>query len=184
MSGHYVIELRLEDKVADEIRQLWVALKQAGVSTSMLDSGARPHVSLLVCRTLNIQAAKENLGQLSLYSNMEIKFSHLGFFPTNNSTNDYVGYIGVTPTKQLVALHHSVFASLQNEFEFIEPHYTPEEMIFHCTLALDLRKDDIKHFFEIVQSFKLAKYCACDAIDIVEYFPAQYKSSIVLNDHK
>jgi len=33
MGGHYVIELRLEDTLAEEIKQLWVALKQTGVST-------------------------------------------------------------------------------------------------------------------------------------------------------
>ncbi|MDH3694740.1 MAG: 2'-5' RNA ligase family protein [Gammaproteobacteria bacterium] len=151
----------------------------------MIKKGARPHVSLLVGRGIREAVAEDKLRQLaSRFSNIEINFSHLGFFPIIDSPDNHVVHIGVTPTEQLLALHNSAFQGLQHEFEFIEPHYAPEEINLHCTLALDLKRENIKPYFEIVQSFALPKSCECNTIDIVEYFPATHKTSIALTDHK
>jgi len=49
----FAVELYMDDHATAGVRQLWQSLVQAGIPSQPLAAGARPHISLCVCESLD-----------------------------------------------------------------------------------------------------------------------------------
>ena len=78
----FAVELLFDPAMEARLRALWKALAQAEVSSSMLDIGARPHVSLAVFERLDPTSMHAELDGFARENPpLEVTLSAVGTFP-------------------------------------------------------------------------------------------------------
>jgi 2'-5' RNA ligase len=147
----YSVELHFDDDAENTVRNVWKALADAGVSTSMLDGISRPHITLGVCDELSTTFKNE----LSLFAReikpFEFSLSFVGSF----NTAEGVLFFGPTPTDAMFRLHtrfHSFFSAHAGR---IWNHYLPSQWVPHCTLAFRLNGEQQRRAFDIAAGVSL-----------------------------
>jgi 2'-5' RNA ligase len=133
----YAIELYFDSQAETAVRHIWQAIADAGSSSPMLEAGHRPHVSLAVYDSEDLDTAESGQALASfarLLAPFPLLLSHIGIF----ATAEGVLYLGATATEDLLALHarfHDVFADYAHH---LRPYYRVGRWVPHCTLAHEL----------------------------------------------
>jgi len=132
----FAIELRLDTAATAAVAELWAALDRAG-ETSLATARHRvPHVSLAVFETLDRAVVERPLaGALSDALGLPLVLGSLGFFPGAAP----VAFLGVAPTRALLEAHRVTLAALEPGIGGLWPHYGPDALVPHCTLAMAVR---------------------------------------------
>ena len=111
------------------------AIKKAGIGSSLLIAGYRPHVSLGVCSRIDSSAFE---AELSIFAENVAPFpltlSNVGVFPGAEA----VVFLGVIVTERLLDVHaafHKIFKKYVGEQS---EHYAVGKWVPHCTLAFGL----------------------------------------------
>jgi hypothetical protein len=130
----YAIELYLEDKYASMIKSLWQRLADEGITTTMLDNGCEPHITLGVFEDLDVDASIILLDPFfDTVQVPRLDFAVLGCFPATK-----VLHCPPTVTYSLLALHsqfHEVISPVvSNPILYYQPGY----WVPHCTIAIDV----------------------------------------------
>lgn len=146
----YAIELFLDDHADRLIRQIWTALDEHGLRSlgGSPDSRYHPHVSLSVYEhgdPVRVAAALRPV--LAGCVGLPLTLAPLGFFLTDEAPV----FLGVVPSSRLLALHHAVHRAIEPLVHGIWPHYRPDALVPHCTLAVGVA--DKARTVEIVQRF-------------------------------
>jgi 2'-5' RNA ligase len=176
-TNHGVVELHLDDAAVEKLRYAWHRLEAEGVDSQMPATGARPHVSLVAGAGLDFSRAAERLDALCARQRpLGIELPYLGLFPGEQC----VGFLGVAQIQDLIDLHARVFEAVEGCFKEIHPHYRPPSIVLHSTLALAIPREQLPTYWQVVNGVVLPNRALVEQIDLVEYFPAQVKASLLL----
>ena len=174
---HAVIELHLDEASAEGLRHVWDRLEARGIDAGMPQSGARPHVSLVVGSGLDCAQAEARLKEVCTRQGpLRLRFPYLGLFPHDPC----VGFLGVAQTQDVIGFHAEVFSAVETCFGKIDPNYVPASVVLHATLALAIPKERLAAYWEVVNSLALPREALVEQIDLVEYFPARVRASLRL----
>jgi 2'-5' RNA ligase len=142
----YAVELYLEDKYADRIKSLWQRLANKDISTTMLENGCQPHITLGVFGDLDVDVSINLLDPFfDMVQVPGVDFAVLGCFPATK-----VLHCTPTVTNPLLAVHsqiHEVISPVVSNPVF---YYQPGHWVPHCTIAIDLTVETLTQAFDDV----------------------------------
>jgi 2'-5' RNA ligase len=131
----YAVELFLDERADRRIRQIWATLDDHGITSlgSIPGAAYRPHVSLSVFENGDPEEVAEALRPVLEHSvGLPLPLEPLGFFLTKEAP----AFLGVVPSARLLALHQAVHRTIEPLVETVWPHYHPDALVPHCTLAM------------------------------------------------
>ena len=78
----FAVELFFDTHAEKQIRDIWKAVQNAGISSPLLDGGYRPHVSLGVCNRIDVSAFEAELSSFAeRVAPFPLTLSSVGVFP-------------------------------------------------------------------------------------------------------
>ncbi len=147
----FAVELHFDEDTESKVRDVWKAIADAGISTSMLDGISRPHLTLGVCDELSTTFKNE----LSFFArdarNFDVSLSFVGCF---NSAEGVVFY-GPTPTDAMFRLHTRFHSFFNEHAGRVWKNYQPGHWVPHCTLAFRLNTEQLRPAFNIAAAVSL-----------------------------
>lgn len=177
----YAILLSFDMQADEQIRQLAQQLVDGGANTTYLDSGLRPHLTLAEFNTSRIADVRIILNELAAQAvqPIRIKLASAGFFPGDLA----VIFLSPIVDEQLLSFHRQTNSALEPLCEEFSPLYQEESWVPHCTVALDLDKDEfaaassaMMRFFKpiVALAFRLSIVSCCPYLEeSVYYMPTQ-----------
>jgi len=142
----YAIELYLEDKYAGKIKSLWQKLADNGISTTMLDNGCEPHITLGVFEDVDVDASIKLLDPFFDTVQMPmLDFAVLGCFPETK-----VLHCPPIVTNLLLVLHSKCHEIISLMVSKPYLYYQPGYWVPHCTIAIDLTVESLARAFDEV----------------------------------
>jgi 2'-5' RNA ligase len=168
----YALELSLDERADDQVRQIWAALDEGGIRSLASVPGTRfdPHVSLSVFEHFDPAEVAEALRPLLATSaGMPLSLALLGFFLTDEAPV----FLGVVPSSRLLTLHHAVHQRIEPLVDSIWPYYRPDALVPHCTLAMGVA--DKAKALQIVARFPLPIHAVVSGARLVQ-LPAGHVS--------
>lgn len=164
----FAVELRFDTQAEEQICDAWSAIHEAGIGSSLLDAGYRPHVSLGVCDRLEPNAFAEALSTFAAsLAPFRLSLSSVGIFPGAEG----VVFLGVTVTKRLLNVHaafHQVFKThAQEQSEY----YAVGKWVPHCTLSFGLSERQIAEAVPICRGIPLPISAEVKEIGLMEISP-------------
>lgn len=125
------IELYLDVDTTRRVRTLWRALEEDGIPTlGSLNARHRPHLSLAAARRIDPGPVAAALDGVPLGRGMTLQLDFVGQFIGR------VLWLGVTPTAELLGLHHAVHDRLAAQGVEVWEHYRPGRWVPHCTVSM------------------------------------------------
>ena len=164
----FAVELRFDTLAEEQICDAWSAIHEAGIGSSLLDAGYRPHVSLGVCNRLEPNAFAEVLSTFAAsLAPFRLSLSSVGTFPGAEG----VIFLGVTVTEHLLGVHaafHQIFkVHAQEQSEY----YAVGKWVPHCTLSFGLSKRQIAEAVPICRDIPLPIVAEVKEIGLTEVSP-------------
>ena len=164
----FAVELRFDALAEERIRNAWNIIHEAGIGSSLLDAGYRPHISLGVCNRLDPNAFEAELASFAAgVTPFGLSLSSVGVFPGAEG----VVFLGVTVTGRLLEVHaafHKIFKKRAREQS---EHYAIGKWIPHCTLAFGLSERQIAEAVKICRKIHLPIFAEVREIGLVEASP-------------
>ena len=166
----FAVELYFDAQAEKQISNAWAAIHEAGIGSSLLDAGYRPHVSLGVCNRLESNAFEAELASSAAgVTPFKLSLSSVGVFPGAEG----VVFLGVTVTERLLHLHaafHRIFKKYAREQS---EHYAVGKWVPHCTLAFGLSERQIAEAVKICRKIHLPIFAEVREIGLVEASPTR-----------
>ncbi|MFI5993962.1 2'-5' RNA ligase family protein [Streptomyces sp. NPDC051362] len=144
----FSLEMFLEPSADSQIRALWQELTTKSIVT-LPEVWARPHITLAICSTLDGIDHKA-LGAVCEDMPQNIKISTYGQFLGAPG----VLQLGLTPTRELMALHGAVHDVLDSTNSACDPLYVPDVWIPHCTISMGMKAEDLGTLRTTLQNLK------------------------------
>lgn len=175
----YAVEMFFDRPSDSRIRAVWNEV--AVIATPLMPrSSVRPHVSLAVCESVDVPAARQFLDRFaSSTPSFPISLSAFGMFPGAEG----VAFLAPKVTSDLLALHASFFTEFSALANGCWEHYSPAQWVPHCTLAANLLPQQIAPVLEICRAIPLPLACTVSGVCLVECRPSQelYATSLAKN---
>lgn len=166
----YAVEMFFDKESDAQIRKIWRSLKESGISSWMEDSGSVPHVTLSVFGELDADEADRRLASFAeKVSGFPLVFASIGAFPTDEG----VLFLAPVVTGELLRVHnafHDFFADLR---EYQWPYYLPDSWVPHCTLAINIKWEEVHKALEHVIKIYSPLCVEVDRVALVEYHPVK-----------
>jgi len=168
----FAVQLLLDTRAADSIRGVWEALRDAGVSSAMLDLGSRPHVTLAVYEDLEIEPFETQVkaffaGETSI----DVPLSGVGTFHGDEG----VLYCSPVVTPKLLALHEHFHKRFDHLGEGAWAYYRPGSWVPHCTLAIHVPDEKRGQGIDVVLASGLPTRTRLGAVSVVAFEPGAEK---------
>ncbi len=136
----YALVLQLDPDSEREIDSLRNRLASMGLGSPMHAGAAPPHLSLGVCRELDVERLTRYLSMNGrVRPSLELDFSGIGIFPTA----DGVVYLAPVVTGELVAFHREIYPIFLNAATEPLAYYTPGRWVPHCTIGHGLTTGEL-----------------------------------------
>jgi 2'-5' RNA ligase len=175
---HHVVELMLDPVAAAQVRSVWQRLHEAGLNPGLPESRVRPHITLLSSSPWNLETMADQLQDvLNSVPSFTVDFSYLGLF----QGDQYVLFLGVTPTEALMQLQRAVYTTAADRVQEIAAFSQPDRVVFHCSLAIGLAPDDLLPALEIARTMELPAMAWIERVEIVAYHPARTVATLRLS---
>lgn len=164
----FAVELLLDARAAERVRGVWEALRAAGVSSTMIDVGSKPHVTLAVYQDLELEPFETQVtaffaGETSI----DVPLSGIGLFPGQEG----VIYCSPVVTPELLGLHQRFHKRFDYLAEGAWAYYRPGSWVPHCTLALHVSAERRAQGIDIVLDRGLPTRTRLGAVCVVEFEP-------------
>ncbi|HXI83631.1 MAG TPA: 2'-5' RNA ligase family protein [Verrucomicrobiae bacterium] len=161
----FAVEMFCDESADKRVREIWNDLAQAKLTSSMIDGGYRPHVTLGVFEGYT---SPQFENELRLFAEkrgvFSIKFDYLGVFPRPEG----VVYFGAVVTGQLLSVHGEFTRHFAPLMMGIRPYYLPGNWVPHCTLAYGLSMATIPSAVEVCSRSMLPIIAQVKEIGLVE----------------
>jgi len=136
----FAVEMYLDSAAEDRVRAVWHSLQAAGLDSTMIDVGARPHLSLVVLD----QAETESLCTLvqefaASAVGLSSEFAGVGTFPGEEG----VVFLAPVVRRELLILHRDFHRRLEPLGMKSHEYYRPERWVPHCTVGMGLSGDSL-----------------------------------------
>ena len=164
----FAVELFFDTQAEKQIFGAWNAIKEAGISSSLLNAGYRPHVSLGVCNRIDSSAFEAELSTFAeSVASFPLTLSSVGFFPGAEG----VIFLGVTVTNHLLDIHAAFHKLCEKHAQEQFEHYAVGKWVPHCTLAFGLSERQISEALVICRGIPLPISAEVKAIGLAEVSP-------------
>jgi 2'-5' RNA ligase len=138
----------------------------------MADSGAEPHVSLVIWDRLDVARAAPEVAALAAETAPPaLSFTHVAAFGAE------VVYLAPAPSPLLAELQARVHARFAALGESCWAHYEPTAWIPHCTLAMDLGSVTAATALAVASTLALPLDARLTRMTIVEFRPVRERFS-------
>eukprot|EP00897_Mesotaenium_endlicherianum_P007542 jgi/Mesen1/6816/ME000035S06204 len=177
MSKSYAIELYFDTALENQILKIWNVLARRQISSTLIDIGSRPHITLSVHEDLDpakLRTAIENFAQQQQPT--VVTLSAVGSF----SAPEGVFFLAPTPTTQILTLHDHFQELLKRLSIQADAQYLPGSWFPHCIVAQDVPQDKSIETFSNLQGFKLPLSGHLCDIGLVESRPVKEQYSFPL----
>lgn len=165
------IELYLDPRTEQEIREFREKIYQAGVTPVLGLMNDKPHVSLAVIPARDPQ---EILRLTAVFapaiSRMSVHFSAIGFFPTP----DNVLFLYPAPSAELLDAHARFHEILVKNGIESSRYYDPAKWVPHLTLEINLPDDDFHLAISAAQKLFTPLHGSFTSIGVVAFRPIEY----------
>ena len=126
----YAIELNLSPASSARVVGLWEDLARASISSSMLDLGAQPHISLTVVDELDPALLRADLSRFAERTPLlSVDLASAGTFPTAEG----VLFLAPVVTPELLEIHRGFHRLLSDRGVESVAYYRPGNWVPHCT---------------------------------------------------
>jgi 2'-5' RNA ligase len=167
----FAVELALDRDSATPVRTLWRRMAEAGIRF-MAESGADPHVSLVIWDSLPVDRAIEEVSALAAATPpVPVTFTEVRAFGSD------VVYLALAPSTRLADLQARVQTRLGPLGTDAWPHYHPATWVPHCTLAMELGAATVDTALAVAAGFELPMSARLDRMAIVEFRPVRERYS-------
>jgi 2'-5' RNA ligase len=161
----FAVEMFFDENADKLVRNVWNELAVAKLTSSMIDGGYRPHVTLGVFEGYTSPEFENEfrsfIGRRGVFS---VKFDYLGVFPRPEG----VVYFGAVVTGQLLSVHGEFTRHFASLMMGIRPYYLPGSWVPHCTLAYGLSVAAIPAAVEVCSRSVLPITAQVKEIGLVE----------------
>jgi 2'-5' RNA ligase len=161
----FAVEMFFDESADRFVHDVWTDLAQANLTSSMIDGGYRPHVTLVV---FDGYTSPEFENELRFFTEKRgvfpIKLDYLGVFPRPEG----VVYFGAVVTGQVLSLHGEFTRRFSPLVTGARPYYLPGSWVPHCTLAYGLSTAAIPAAVEVCSRFTLPSIAEVSKIALVE----------------
>ncbi|MCK6439429.1 MAG: 2'-5' RNA ligase family protein, partial [Planctomycetes bacterium] len=141
---------------------LWRQVERTYEGFSLPAIGARPHISLGVFDSAGKSHARIELEKIAAHNApFEIRFSHIGIFPTTEG----VVFLAPEPNERLTQLQIEVHNCIKPYVEMTHRYYDPALWQPHCTVAIWLDKTQA---LETCRNFKPVPVAIATSIGVVK----------------
>lgn len=166
----FAVELHFDPQAEMRVRSLWDELARQGIRSPLPQIGSRPHISVAVFDRIDPTRVRPELEELaSTLSPLPLTLDAVGAFPAKD------GVVFLTPvvTPELLELHQSVHARLDALGLRALEHYRPGRWVPHCTVAIDLPREQVIPALEICRCSRVFGSLMLAEIGLVEYRPVR-----------
>lgn len=134
MPTRHAIQLFFDEETEAMVYGLFHGLKEAGISSYLLDANSRPHISIGIYNDIDLPRAVAALEEFCAHTpSLPVKLSSVGAFPNAAPGRSSTVFLNPMVTADLLALH----ASMREAFAFCTPEgdgYRPGAWTPHCTV--------------------------------------------------
>ena len=164
----FAVELLFDIQAENQICNAWKAIQKAGISSSLLDAGCRPHVSLGVCSRIESSAFEAELSTFAAsLAPFRLSLSSVGIFPGAEG----VIFLGVTVTNHLLDIHAAFHKLCEKHAQEQFEHYAVRKWVPHCTLAFGLSERQIAEAVPICRGMPLPILTEVKEIGLMDVSP-------------
>jgi len=150
------------------IRDLWQKIADAGITSTLVKAGVRPHLTLSVFDQLSCLPCEEELEDFAHKTRLiDLQATHIGFF----TKPDPVVFVAPTPTRELMDFHRNVLLALTPDAEPISANYLPGTWVPHCTVALDFPRKRMPDVVDLCLDLPLPFNLRATQVGVVEFQP-------------
>ena len=174
----FAVELRFDTLTEERIFDVWNAVHEAGISSSLLEAGYRPHLSLGVCNRLDASAFGTELSTFAAsVAPFRLSLSSVGIFPGAEG----VVFLGVTVTEQLLNIHAAFHKFFEKHAQEQREYYIVGTWVPHCTIAFGLSERQIAQAVAVCRQISLPISAEITGVGLVEVSPTSYDTVYLYN---
>ena len=138
--------LFLDRDSEERIRKVWRILRTRGISSPLLRSGGKPHLTLGIWDDLDQTTVLPRIERLAGELNaFQVTFSALATFGANCGTV----FLGPAITPALITVHDRLYGLLRDVSDSSEGYYRPGCWVPHCSLTLGTPSADLPAAYSI-----------------------------------
>ncbi|RKZ08780.1 hypothetical protein DRQ25_08225 [Candidatus Fermentibacteria bacterium] len=132
--------LFLDSETESAIRRAWCILRTRGLSSPLLRSGGKPHLTLAIWEDLDPEFILDDLADFAkTHRVFPVTFSSIATFGPESGTV----FLGPVFTPSLIIVHDQLYRIFKEMKDFSEGHYRPGSWVPHCSLTLGLPPADL-----------------------------------------
>jgi len=164
----YAAVINFDAAAEKRLKDLWETLEQAGVESSLLPMGARPHLSLAVFEEIDEKRLCAELKRFAeTFTDLTVNLHSVGAFPGEH------GVVYLTPgvTPELLALHAGFHTVLDRMGIPSVREYRPGDWVPHCTVAMDLPLDQVSIAVDVTRSSEVFGPARLCSLALVAFLP-------------
>jgi hypothetical protein len=162
----YAVALILEEKLGNQVRKVWDAFQAAGIGTTPGQFGEPPHISLVDCPQGPPDVLHHALDETGA-PDAGIRLIPFGVFPGQMS----VVYYNALLSDGLLHVHRKLYSFLADRGIAFNPLYSPGQVVFHCTAAVDIDLRQFPEAMSIMRDNSEPLAGQADRVQLFEYFP-------------
>lgn len=164
----FALELTLDLRAAASVRELWGQLAAAGF-TFPAESGANPHVSLVIWDTIDRHAIERCLTSFAMVTPpVEVVFRRVASFADSG-----VVFLAPDVDSRLLQVHASCHRHFVGLGDGAWPYYAVGAWVPHCTLAQDLDAQGVAQALTIARRARLPLLGRLESVELVEFRPVR-----------
>jgi 2'-5' RNA ligase len=166
----YAVMLYFDNQTERAISKVWQTLAENNLTTGVLYTGIRPHISLAIYDEIDCQPCENELIKISsMTAYMAINFAYLGIF-----TNPVpVVFAALIPTKELLDFHENLHSILFSKTKKPWELYKPGKWVPHCTLAQDFNIENLTEIIDRCKTLPFPMVVRAVQLGIVEFQPVR-----------
>ena len=136
------VSLWFDIESENRVRGIWRGLHEQGINSTLHAGPYRPHITLGIYGTLDVDAFVPALGdRLMGFGPLRFILPSAGLF-----NEPLAGFLNVTVTDQLLRIHYAAHQAMAEYGADPVPYYLPGRWNPHCTLAPDLVQEKLPDF--------------------------------------
>ncbi len=164
----YGAELLFDPTTEEAVLDIWRKLRDQGITSSMFDVGAKPHVTIAVWENVDVPRVQEAIGEFCQQTGpVAANLTYAGSFITSPG----VVFLAPTPSRELLDFHRNFHEFLS---DFPASSYTPQWWEPHCTVAIDLSPEQVGPAIQVCKSGGKQIRGTFGRIVVIRYPPTEH----------
>jgi 2'-5' RNA ligase len=170
----YAVEMNFDAETGDRIRALWQRLADAGLSRTLLDNNATPHISLAVFDETDLDLVRLVMADFAhRVTPISVRLAAVGTFPPDVKGDEGAVFLAPTVSAHLLS-HHDRFHRMLYALNLrADDYYLPGNWVPHCTVALDAPPDKIAEIVTLCRQSDVFHDAQLVDVSLVEFRPVK-----------